>query len=142
MSKFVFPQNISRRMCKAVPSDFRWLAGAQEFCLDGRKRNAFWHVSRVWVRGLTGMPLKFSGNAKIEKGTGDFQVLAFVGNIPVTCVVKRSAVMAGFNELCVSDAQALEIYHARCGEIQAIASQRFDNGEWAPTVTGRDMHIH
>lgn len=92
--------------------------------------------------GPIGMPLKFSGKAKIVKGSGDFQVLAFIGDMPVNCIIKRSAVMAGFNELCVSDAQALEIYHARCREIQDIASQRFDNGEWAPTVTGRDMHIH
>jgi hypothetical protein len=103
---------------------------------------AFYAFDGTRLMGVTSMPLKFSGKARIEKGTGDFGVPALVGDIAVTCVVKRSAVMAGFNELCVSDAQALEIYHARCGEIQAIASQRFDNGEWAPTVTGRDMHIH
>jgi hypothetical protein len=88
------------------------------------------------------MPLKFIVKAEIDIGTGDLKIAAYIGDVPVTCVIKRSAVTAGLNELCISDTQALEIYHARSDEIQDIASQRFDNGERVPIVTRRDMYMH
>ena len=87
------------------------------------------------------MPLKFSGKAKIDEGTGDVLVSAYAGEIPITCIIKRSAMAAGFNEFGISDAQALEVYYIRSGEIQAMVSQRFDNGERAPTLTRCDRDI-
>jgi hypothetical protein len=87
------------------------------------------------------MPLKFSGKARIDEGTGDVLVSAYVGDVPITCTIKRSAMTAGFNGLGVSDAQALEVYYIRSDEIHAIASQRFDNGERAPTLTRCDRDI-
>ena len=88
------------------------------------------------------MPLRFTGEAKVESGTGDLQLLAYLGDLPVRCIVKRAAVTAGLNETYVSDVQALEIYYIRAREIQNIASQRYDNGERQPTVSRIDMSIH
>ncbi|HEY4276432.1 MAG TPA: hypothetical protein VGM68_13160 [Rhizomicrobium sp.] len=88
------------------------------------------------------MPLKFTGDVKVEKSTGDLQVLAYLGEVPVRCVVRRAAVTAGLNGFHISDGQALELYYARKTEIQGIASQRFDNGENLPTVSRSDMPVH
>ena len=88
------------------------------------------------------MQLKFLGKPKIEAGSGDVRVLAYAGDFPVRCLVKRSAVTAGLSEWAVSDAQMLELYYLRASEIQNIASQRFYNGELEPIVTRRDMSMH
>lgn len=107
-------------------------------------------VQRFGVRRVEGalrdrmvaMPLKFTGEAKIELDTGDLQLLAYLGEFPVRCIVKRAAVTAGLMEAQVSDVQALELYHARSGEIHEIASQRYDNGERQPTVFPAHMSMH
>jgi hypothetical protein len=88
------------------------------------------------------MPLKFIGKPRIEVASGDVQILAYAGEFPVMCLIKRSAVTAGLSEYRISDAQTLELYHLRAGELQSIASQRFYNGEREPVVTRRDMSMH
>jgi hypothetical protein len=88
------------------------------------------------------MRLKFTGEVKVEKATGDLQVIAYLGDVPIRCVVRRTAVTAGLNGCKVSDGQALELYFTRRAEIHGIASQRFDNGERQPTVSWGDMPVH
>jgi hypothetical protein len=88
------------------------------------------------------MSLKFTGEVKVEKATGDLQVMAYLGDFPVRCIVKRAAVTAGLNGFQVSDVQALELYYTRRAEIHGIASQRYDNGEYLPTVSRADMSVH
>jgi hypothetical protein len=88
------------------------------------------------------MRLRFTSEVKVDNSTGDLQLTAYVGNVPVRCIVKRSAVAAGLSASYLSDGQILDLYHARRSQIQSIASLRFENGECQPTVSYRDMTTH
>jgi hypothetical protein len=84
------------------------------------------------------MGFHFFGHAKMQS-TGDFRILAYVGDMSVQCIVERGAITAGFAGLYTSDTEMLQLFAARKPEIELIASQRFFNGERPPVVKRRHM---
>jgi len=85
------------------------------------------------------MRFRFLGQVELIEPTGNFAIRALAGDMPVRCVVERGAVMDGFSEPYVSDAEALELFAARSREIELVASQRFFNGELSPVVKSHHM---
>lgn len=88
------------------------------------------------------MHIKFTGKIEIEKTTGDLQLTAYHGDMPIRCIVKREAVVTGFQESCMPDNQILDLYYARRSEIHGAVAQRYANGERQPTVSRIGMSTH
>ena len=87
------------------------------------------------------MQFRFSGQAELIQSTGDFEIHALVGDMPIRCLVERGAITAGFTGAHISEEQILQLFAARKPEIESIASQRFFNGERSPVVKRQHM-IH
>ena len=85
------------------------------------------------------MRFRFLGQVELIGSTGNFAIGALAGDMPVRCVVERGAVMDGFSELYVSDAEILQLFAARSREFESIASQRFFNGELSPVIKSHHM---
>jgi hypothetical protein len=85
------------------------------------------------------MQFRFLGQVELIGSTGNCAIGALAGDMPVRCVVERSAIVDGFSELHVSDAEVLELFAARSRELELVASQRFFNGELAPVIKSHHM---
>ena len=87
------------------------------------------------------MRFRFLGQVELIGSTGNFAIRALAGDMPVRCVVERGAVMDGFSEPYVSDAEVLQLFAARSHEFERVASQRFFNGELSPVIKSHHMSL-